>query len=194
MNEESGEVFGTAQSCRAPIGYRLRAWIGGVRHRLRDRLFRAAMVLTEDGGLISHAKRELAAVGYDPNQKAEDPDKWIQQNLLDLLRVMSMQGHSGFSASYLVTTFAELARYQPLGPLTGADSEWVEVGNGVWQNNRCSHVFKQADRFNGQAYDIDGRIFREPNGCTYTSAESRVPITFPYKPTRVYVDVPAQAD
>jgi len=48
-------------------------------------------------------------------------------------------------------------------------------------------VFKDAD---GRAYDIDGRVFREPNGCCYTSSDSRVYITFPYRPKTEYVDVP----
>lgn len=183
-----------ASQWRPSIGYRLKSWAETFSRWAQNKLFRAAMALNEDGNMIAHAKRELAAVGYDSNQKAEDPDKWIQQNLLDLLRVMSMQGHSGFSASYLVTSFAELARFQPLGPLTGADSEWNEVGDGVWQNKRCSHVFRQADRFDGQAYDINARIFREPSGACFTSGDSMLPVTFPYRPKSEYVDVPESRD
>lgn len=189
--EELGTCGTTA---RLPIGYQIREIGDRLRRWVRDGLFRAAMALCEEDNLIAHAKRELAAVGYDAGQSEEDPDKWIQQNLLDLLRVMSMQGHSGFSASYLVTTFAELARHQPLCPLTGADEEWFHHGDGVYQNKRCGHVFKQPDVFDGQAYDLDGRIFREPSGATFTSRDSIVPITFPYTPKREYVDVPASSD
>ena len=42
---------------------------------------------------------------------------------------------------------------------------------------------------NGQAWDSQGRIFRESNGSCFQSAESRVDITFPYTPKREYVDV-----
>ena len=84
--------------------------------------------------------------------------------------------------------FSDLGRFQPLTPLQGTPDEWNECASGVWQNNRCSHVFKDAD---GRAYDIDGRIFREPNGCCYTNRESRVYVQFPYTPTREYVDVEA---
>jgi hypothetical protein len=86
-----------------------------------------------------------------------------------------------------------LLRYEPLGPLTGEPDEWVDHGYCM-QNNRCSHVFKQADRFDGQAYDIQGKVFREPSGACYTCSDSFVPITFPYTPTTVYVDVPATKD
>lgn len=190
MNETESPLPGTA-TCYPSLRYRLRSAADGARCWSRDRLFRAAMALVEDGGIVWHGRRELQAVGYDPDQDEEDPNKWIQQNLLDLLRVMSMQGHSGFSASYLVDTFSKLARYQPLAPLKGDASEWNEVGDGVWQNNRCSHVFKDAD---GRAYDIDARIYREPNGACFTRGGERCYIEFPYTPTREYIDVPASAE
>jgi hypothetical protein len=173
------------------IAYRVKTALSSIRAWLRDVLFRAAMALVEDGNMVAHAKRELAAVGYDAGQKDEDPDKWIQQNLLDLLRVMSMQGHSGFSASYLTSAFAKLSRFEPLAPLSGADAEWVDVGTGMWQNNRCGRVFKGED---GRAYDIDGKVFREPDGACFTSKDSRVFVTFPYMPTTEYVSVPKSQD
>lgn len=140
--------------------------------------------------LEEHAKRELLALGYDPNEKQDDPNKWIQDNILELIRVFAKQDHSGSSAPYCVNLFSKLAMFEPACPLTGEDSEWNEVGadgeNGVlYQNNRCSHVFKN----DKGAYDTDGKIFREPNGCCYTSFASHVPVTFPYTPKREYVDV-----
>ena len=143
------------------------------------------------GNTVRHAEREFVAAGYTPlDQEQEDgPNKWIQENVLELLEVFARQGHSGFSAPYAVEMFRKLALHEPLVPLSGADDEWNEVGDGVFQNNRCSHVFKDKDRFNGQAYDIDGRIFREPDGGCYTSSDSCVPVTFPYTPKREYVDV-----
>lgn len=146
--------------------------------------------------LIEHAKREFIAVGYTPlDQPQEDgPDKWIQEAVLELLEVFEKQGHSGMSAPYCVGYFEKLAMFEPLTPLTGDDSEWNECSDGVFQNNRCSHVFKDNKRFNGQAYDIHGRIFREPDGGCYTSSESAVPVEFPYIPKSVYVDVPREGE
>jgi hypothetical protein len=49
--------------------------------------------------LIDHAKREFLALGYEPVEDAkDDPNKWIQENILELLKVFSEQGHSGSSA------------------------------------------------------------------------------------------------
>ena len=141
----------------------------------------------EESALILHAKREMAAIGYAPTDvdQEDGPNLWIQQNVLELLRVFSKQGHSGSSAPYCIEMFTKLALFKPLGPLTGEDSEWVEVGEGLFQNVRCSRVFKDAT---GRAYDIDGIVFRDANGTTYTSKESHVDVSFPYWPTTVYVD------
>lgn len=133
-----------------------------------------------------HAEAELIALGYDMNDKEEGPNKWIVENLFELLGVFAKQGHSGSSAPYCASTFKKLALFEPLSPLTGADQEWVEVSDGLWQNKRASRVFKNAD---GSAYDIEGRVFREQNGCCYTSSDSHTPVTFPYTPATEYVDV-----
>lgn len=134
--------------------------------------------------LIAHAERELG-----PMPVEEGPDKWTYENVLELLRVFSAQGHSGFSASHCIGLFRKLANYEPIRPLTGESDEWQEVGPGVFQNLRYSHVFKRADRFDGQAYDISGRVFRCSDGVCYTSKDSSVPIIFPYTPVTEYVDV-----
>lgn len=140
-----------------------------------------------------HALREFRAAGYTPlDQPQEDgPNKWMQESVLELIRVFSKQGHSGMSAGYCIEMFCKLAKFEPLVPLQGTDDEWNEVSDEIWQNNRCSHVFKGAD---GRAYDINGRIFREPNGCCYTGYGSRVYVTFPYVPTSEYVDVPGDEE
>lgn len=71
--------------------------------------------------------------------------------------------------------------------------------DGVFQNRRCSHVFKQADRFNGQPYDIDAKVFwewmefeGEMSKSYFTSGDSFVPIEFPYVPKREYVFKPSE--
>lgn len=153
-------------------------------------------------GLMNHAKRELKVLGYDLDNmelditkpaKNEEPNEWIVRDILELIRTFAQQGHSGHSASYCIGMFTKLANWEPLAPLTGDDTEWVDVsdhgdadGGVLYQNNRCSHVFKD----NNGAYDIDGKIFVEPDGSAYTSKDSRVPVTFPYTPKTEYVDVP----
>ena len=34
-------------------------------------------------------------------------------------------------------------RYEPLTPLTYAEDEWNNVGDGMWQNKRKSNVFSK---------------------------------------------------
>lgn len=154
---------------------------------LIDRIFLAwRIVRARPGNLLKHAERELGTP--DDSYSAAGVEA-----LKELILVFSTQGHSGFSASYVRHQLALLLAYEPIRPLTGEPSEWIEVGDGVFQNNRCSRVFKQADRFDGQPYDLDGKVFREPNGSCFTNRESMVPITFPYTPTTVYVDVTAAA-
>jgi hypothetical protein len=132
----------------------------------------------------SHAEQEFKALGWDFTK--DGPNRWMRDSTLELLRVFSAQGHSGSSASMAVSIFEKLARFEPLCPLKGTEDEWVEVSKGVRQNKRCSHVFMDPD---GRAYDIEGRIFRAPNGSCFTNRDSRVHIEFPYTPKREYVDV-----
>ena len=154
--------------------------------------FKAAKWLDDDGKY------------YDEMQEA------ICVHVLKLLDVFADEGHSGSSAPYAVNVFKKLAMFEPLVPLTGEDWEWHEPSPGVFQNKRCSRVFKQADRFDGQAYDIDGRVFYEWNEreldpdeegypgkrrfkSHYTSRDSLVPVTFPYTPSTEYVEQASEA-
>jgi hypothetical protein len=147
---------------------------------------RAWLRRNEPSNYETHARRELKAAGFD-DSKEEGPNKWIQENVLELLRAFSKQGHSGHSAPYCISLFTKLASFEPLVPLSGADEEWCEVMPGTFQNKRCSHVFKQQ----GNSYDINGIIWRDPDGSCFTNFESRVPVTFPYTPKREYRDRPA---
>lgn len=157
--------------------------------------------------LHSHALAEFRAAGWtdEAGNYKDEMQQAICEHVLKLLDVFADEGHSGSSAPYAVGLFEKLAMFKPIVPLTGEDWEWHETSNGVFQNKRCGRVFKQADRFNGQAYDIDGRVFYEwkerpldvdESGypgtrrfkSSYTSRESMVPITFPYTPTTEYVE------
>lgn len=152
----------------------------------------------------THAMREFRAAGWTDENGVfkDDMQKLLCEGVLKLLDVFSEAGHSGSSAPYAIGLFEKLASYEPIAPLTGEDWEWSEVGDGMWQNNRCGHVFKDAD---GKAYDCDGRIFYEWNErdaepdepeypgkhrfkSHFTNKDSRVYITFPYTPKREYVE------
>lgn len=151
---------------------------------LTDKLALCWRILSQPrGGYLEHAEREMPPTD-------DEFGAALRSDVRELLTVLATQGHSEQSVHYVVGVFQKLALFEPLGPLTGEEHEWNEVGPGVFQNKRCSSVFKQADRFDGQAYDIRGVVFREPSGACYTNSQSRVPIVFPYIPKTQYVDVP----
>jgi len=127
--------------------------------------------------LINHARTELEMAGlFD---KDSDYGGMLGESVLKIIEVFSKEDFSGASASLATSLIERLSRFEPLTPLTGEDSEWNEIRKGRFQNNRCSHVFKE----NGQAYDSQGIVFEEPDGCRFTSRDSRVNIEFPYTPT-----------
>lgn len=146
--------------------------------------------------LINHAWDEFQAAGWcDKDHKFEEEmQAAICENILALLTIFSEQGHSGTSAQYAIEVFSKLASFEPLVPIQGGDDEWIEYEEGYFQNIRCSHVFKNSSRFNGQAYDSEGRIFydwsEDEDGKRskqyYTCKDSAVPIRFPYTPSKVY--------
>ena len=135
--------------------------------------------------LEEYARSEMQIAGlFDADS---DYGGAIAEGVLKLIKMFSDEGHSGASAGMSLSIFEKVARFRPLTPLTGEDSEWNEIGDGSYQNNRCSSVFKERD---GTAYDINGKVFREPSGACYTNHKSRVAVTFPYVPKTEYVDVP----
>ncbi len=135
--------------------------------------------------LVDYAKDELKRIGMIDSGEAYND--WAAKAILDLIELFSSQGHSGFSAPYVIDTFSRLAMFKPLSPLTGEDDEWNEVGDGSFQNKRYSAVFKDKD---GTAYNIEGKAFADDGEVWYTSRDSRVNVTFPYvvpdKPEHVY--------
>lgn len=153
--------------------------------------------------LNHHALAEFRAAGWtdEAGNYKDEMQQAICEHVLKLLDVFSDEGHSGTSAPYAVDLFKKLAMFEPLVPLTGEDWEWNECGDGVFQNKRCSRVFKQADRFDGQAYDLDGIVFwdwhtdsetGEKSKVYFTSSDSRVPVTFPYTPKTEYKERPTK--
>lgn len=149
--------------------------------RLAWRMYRT------DSNLAAYAQHEFTAVW--PGQ--DNMQDLVKENLIELLTVFSSQGHSGFSAGYILGAFEKLARFKPLGPLTGAECEWAEPfdNDGTQQNRRCGAVFRLAD---GTAYYLNGKVFIDTNGGAYTNFNSRVYITeWPYTPVTEYVNVEA---
>ena len=127
-------------------------------------------------GTKEYGRKELERIGYF--KRKDDPyNDWAANAILELLEVFDNQGHSGFTAPYVIGTFEKLAMFKPLTPLTGEDDEWNELRPGYFQNKRYSAVFKDETG----AYNVEGKIFSDDGGETwFTSGNSRVYIDFPY--------------
>ena len=154
------------------------------------------IIFGTDGYLVDHAKVELS----DHLSSSCPMNRELAGGLINVVRTFETNDYSGFISSYSITALKPLLAFKPLGALTGEPSEWMVIYNSVnednslktvmYQNRRCSHVFKEVTGDEVIQYDAEGVIFQESNGSCFTSAASRTAITFPYVPTRTYVDVP----
>lgn len=102
-----------------------------------------------ESGLVAHAKRELELAGLFDESADYGPQ--IADSVLELVRVLAAQGHSGGSAMATLEVFDLVARYKPLAPVGKTEDEWIKVAdelapseaNGLWQNNRRSTTFSR---------------------------------------------------
>lgn len=114
--------------------------------------------IKEQNIYINHAMTEFQAAGWvDKDGKFDcDMQEAICNHVLKLLEVFAGEGHSGSSAAYTIGLFRQLATFGTISPLTGEDTEWSEIDEDTFQNNRNSAVFK--DGKNGRAYFIEGFV------------------------------------
>jgi hypothetical protein len=160
-----------------------------------------------------HAKKELEILVAN----ATDPDNRpiIEEFIPEILAICEKFGKSGqsggsapYTAEALSQAIEKLCLQETIAPLTGAESEWCDVsenGDGLYQNNRESGVFKNGKE--GKAYYIDAVLKRTEsgscwNGSFWMSKEdyltgnrdlmipNRVYIkSFPFTPKTFYIDV-----
>ena len=125
--------------------------------------------------LVDHAKKELEILGNGPD---------FDEHILEMVGTFAGAGHSGFSAAYAIEVITKLLKFEPLSPLTGEESEWESMVEGISLNKRCSRVFKKvnANYMPTEVYDSQGKVFLDKDGLAYTSNESLTSITFPYTP------------
>lgn len=120
--------------------------------------------------IIESAKTELAAVNFGEEDS---------QRMVEILELFFGQWDSGGAVAFAAPVLMKLIAGKPLSPIMGTDDEWVEHGDGVFQNKRCGSIFKDPLHHDGKlAYDLDN------------PAGPREPITFPYSPERAEVRPP----
>ena len=114
-------------------------------------------------------------------EKCTDEDSKIMQNMmnndvLELLKMFSEQGHSGFSAPIAIRLFSKLANHKLITEVEDNPDDWDENG----QHKYISSIFKRED---GTCYYMYGRLFAEPNSDNFFyNRASNVDVTFPIKP------------
>lgn len=116
-------------------------------------------------GLVDHAKNELNLAGlFD---KDADYGGLIGKSVMELIKTMSGQGHSGFSAQMVRELFNKLSNYETLTPITSNPNEWVDVaGYGcgdvketLWQSTRNPSTFSKDG---GKTwYNLDNKTIKE---------------------------------
>ena len=145
---------------------------------------------------IQRAINEFKYAGWiDDNYDFKDEmQEKICLNVLDILYLISKQNHSGFSFNYLYNLLKTILDDDTLTELTGKSGEWIKINNNetiLFQNKRCSRIFREIhDDGTVEDYFIDGKIFIDPDGDSYTSKESVIPVKFPcYPPKKRYIKV-----
>jgi hypothetical protein len=154
--------------------------------------------------LVQHAQTELKLSGFFDEDS--DYGGMVGDAVMELIEVFAKQEHSGMSAGIVASLFNKLANYEPLQGITGRDEEWVEAfndknGQPVYQNKRCSAVFKHSD---GRATYNDALVKRGQNGACWTGGPlyltredaindiNKIQVEvkkFPFTPKTFYVDV-----
>ena len=156
----------------------------------------------------SFAKQELDILAVTVPDAAITP---FAKEILALCEKFGQSGQSGGSAPYTASAISKAVKHlmlqEPICPVTGIDEEWnnvSEYGSGkeekdcVWQNNRCSALFKTLDN---KAYYIDAIVWKgEEKYDTFTGRVyiddkdfeligSRQYVKFPFTPKTFYIDV-----
>lgn len=93
--------------------------------------------------LEKHADRELKLAGL--HKPDADYGGAMYETVMDLVKVFSKQGHSGFSAQMTLDLFNKVAKFESLAPIGKSKDEWVDIskefGKPMWQNERNCALF-----------------------------------------------------
>lgn len=91
--------------------------------------------------LTSHAQKELELAGlFDKNS---DYAGALGDNTMEIIKVFADQGHSGFSASMMISILGKLLNYETLTPNDHSENHDVSeyVGRSCLQDTRDSKWF-----------------------------------------------------
>ena len=128
--------------------------------------------------MIEFAKWQLNKLLEKCTDDSErEMQEMMNNDVLELLRVFSEQGHSGFSAPIAIMLFSKLANHRLITEVEDNPEDWDENG----QHKYIPSIFKRDD---GTCYYLYGRLFAEPNSDNFFyNKASNIDITFPIKPS-----------
>lgn len=134
--------------------------------------------------MLEKIKKELEAKlkNFDAEKQVEmiERQTLINTKITELITLLVEQAKDGFNVSPSVKTLTNMLNRSYINPLTGEDDEWMEIANGVYQNMKCSRIFKDKNRFDGKPYYTEGKVFSNNGGKSfYNSDDSYVPVEFP---------------
>jgi len=125
------------------------------------------------------------------------------KEILALCEAFGKSGQSGGSAPYTASAISQAVKklllQEPICDVTGHENEWVDVVDGMYQNSRCSALFK--DGIDGKSYYLDAIVWKGVEdydtftGRVYIDDKdfeligSRQFVKFPFKPKTFYIDV-----
>lgn len=152
----------------------------------------------------SFAKQELDILAATVPDAIVTP---FANEILALCEAFGKSGQSGGSAPMTASAISQAVKklmlQEPICDVTGHENEWVDItemnsGESMWQNRRCSGLFKypnekcsyvdaivwkgeeEYDTFTGRVY-IDDKNFELIGSSQY--------VKFPFKPKTFYIDV-----
>lgn len=151
--------------------------------------------MSEENNYKTHFNKELKILKRGVREGDELTIEPFITIINEILDIHSQQGHSGCSAhcsaNYLSNVVRSAMLFKPLSPLTGDDSEWVDVDDS-YQNNRDGAVFK--DKKTNKSSYLDAIAWSgEDKYDIFTGmvegVRSRQNIKFPFSPKTFHIDV-----
>ena len=134
--------------------------------------------------MLEKIKKELEAKlkNFDAEKQVEmiERQTLINTKITELITLLVEQAKDGFNVSPSVKTLTNMLNRSYINPLTGEDDEWMEISDGVYQNLKCSRIFKDKNLFDGKPYYTEGKAFSIDGGKSFfQNMDSRVPVEFP---------------
>lgn len=151
-----GNLKGPLQSYKLNIFQLFVRFIKRLPSKLKSHLFELSLkyirYYNKDSNYVRHANTEykIAWPDIDNDKEDEGMQRYMCNQVNDLLYLLSSQGDSGGSIGYKLNLFNKLAKFQIISPLTFKDDEFsdkLSLGDNMLQNKRNYAVSKKGDKF-----------------------------------------------